>query len=168
MKLQDDEYMKCHDYSVLACSLETPGVPGDGALGYLLWVYFEGRHLERLRMALKTIGLNLDEGIIERVDSKTSSLFEQELFLSKEPIFRWDEAVHSPSEEIRFKDYSFHPWADSGREKTGRNMSLTAAGSCCFSGSLCGWNPTQCQRTVGITWYNRLHTRGWRLWSHLA
>eukprot|EP00435_Cladocopium_sp_Y103_P038247 s401_g10.t1 len=116
MKLQDEEYMKCHDYSVLACPLDLPHGSPD-AQGYLLWVYFEGRHLDRLRMALKTIGLNLDEGIIERVDSKTSSLFEQELFLSKEPMFRWDEAVHSPSEEIRFKDYSFYPWADTHSEE---------------------------------------------------
>ena len=31
----------CHDYSVLACSLETPGSP-DGARGYLLWAAWMG------------------------------------------------------------------------------------------------------------------------------
>lgn len=32
----------------------------------------------------------------------SGSLFEQELFLSPEPIFRWDETTHSPTEDVFF------------------------------------------------------------------
>lgn len=59
---------------------------------------------------------------------------------------------------------AFIPGLTAAEKKHGRNMSLTAAGSCFFRISL-RVEPHTMPENCG---YNRLHTRGWRLWSHLA
>lgn len=61
---------RLHGYSVLACRLDA-ALPFSGAgrlQGHVIWVYFEPQGLQRLRMALMTIGVDLDEGEVELVD----------------------------------------------------------------------------------------------------
>ena len=125
------ELRQKHGYSVLACRLDA-ALPFSGAgrlQGHVVWVYFEPEGLQRLSMALMTIGVDLNEGEVEAVDpsccnwawtsqmsvsvsrmAASGSSFEQELFLSRVPIFRWDNASHSASEEIRLKGWLYYPW----------------------------------------------------------
>ncbi|CAE7034498.1 unnamed protein product [Symbiodinium sp. CCMP2592] len=112
-KLQDADYMREHGYSVLACPLgEELPFSGPGSLrGHVAWVYSEPVQEKRLKPALQSIGINLEDFLVVEVKPNSCSSFEAELFLTSDPVFRWDTDVHSPTEAIQLRGCTYWPWA---------------------------------------------------------
>eukprot|EP00931_Biecheleriopsis_adriatica_P108634 TRINITY_DN82971_c0_g1_i1.p1 TRINITY_DN82971_c0_g1~~TRINITY_DN82971_c0_g1_i1.p1 ORF type:complete len:184 (-),score=37.41 TRINITY_DN82971_c0_g1_i1:60-611(-) len=112
-KLQDDAYMKLHDYSVLASALgEDLPYSGRGAeRGYIVWIYYAPQREARVLMALQTIGVNLGGSPPAAVDINDCTDFEQEILYSAEAMLQWDKREHSVHEEISLDGYRYFPWA---------------------------------------------------------